>query len=213
MKRMRPDDHDPHSFLPLRPGDAVSDLRTLIEGARGGSADAFCELVRLFQARVRTYIGRFIRDPNVVDDLAQNTFLSGYRKLESYRGDASLGTWLLAIARNEALMYLREERLRRDREGSALASSLARWARERAVSDESTAATHDSELAALEECLDGLHEHSARLVREFYFEGRTAREISEGSGRKEVSIWVTIMRIRRALRECIEARTSALKAL
>jgi RNA polymerase sigma-70 factor (ECF subfamily) len=191
----------------------MSDLRKLIDAARDGSADAWCELVRVFQARIRTYIGRFIRDSNVVDDLAQNTFLSGYRKLDSYRGDASLGTWLLAIARNEALMYLREERLRRDREGSALASALVRWSRERAVSDESGVGTHDSELAALEECLEGLHEHSARLIREFYFEGRTAREISEESGRKEVSVWVTIMRIRRALRECIEARTSALKML
>jgi RNA polymerase sigma-70 factor (ECF subfamily) len=199
---MRPDDNHP-----------PRDLQKLIDGAREGSADAFCELVRLYQARVRTYIGRFIRDPNVVDDLAQNTFLSGFRKLESFRGDASLGTWLLAIARNEALMYLREERLRRDREGSALSSTLSRWARERASSDEASVATHDSELAALEECLEGLHEHSARLIREFYFEGRTAREISEGSGKKEVSVWVTIMRIRRALRECIEARTSALKAL
>jgi RNA polymerase sigma-70 factor (ECF subfamily) len=190
----------------------MSDLRRLIAQAREGSAEAYCALVRVYQARVRTYIGRFIRDANVVDDLAQNTFLSGYRKLDSYRGDASLGTWLLAIARNEALMYLRDERLRRDREGSGLSSWLARSARERAAAEEPVA-SHESELAALEECLDGLHEHSARLVREFYFEGRTAREISELSGKKEVSVWVTIMRIRRALRECIEARTSALKAL
>jgi RNA polymerase sigma-70 factor (ECF subfamily) len=191
----------------------MSDLRKLIVQAREGSAEAYCAVVRIFQARVRTYIGRFIRDPNIVDDLAQNTFLCGFRKLESFRGEASLGTWLLAIARNEALMYLREERVRREREGSGLSSMLAQAARERAASDEPSGAAHESELAALEECLDGLHEHSARLIREFYFEGRSAREISEGSGKSEVSIWVTIMRIRRALRDCIEARTSALKAL
>src|SRR5207237_808597 len=109
-----------------RQGDAMSDVRKLIDEAREGSADAFCGLVKLYQARVRTYIARFIRDQNVVDDLAQNTFLSGFRRLESYRGDAALGTWLLAIARNEALMYLREERVRRDREGSALTSALSR---------------------------------------------------------------------------------------
>ena len=66
--------------------------------------------------------------------------------------------------------------------------------------------------AALEECLAGLHEHSARLIREFYFEGRTAREISEAIGKKEVSVWVTIMRIRRALRACISARVTSVKA-
>lgn len=192
---------------------ATTDPRRLIHQARDGDEEAFCELVQLYQARVRTYIGRFIRDPNVVDDLAQNTFLSSYRKLESWRGDAALGTWLLAIARNEALMYLRDERLRREREAASLSAALARWTRERIAADEASVDAHETELAALEECLDGLHEHSARLIREFYFEGRTAREISEGSGRKEVSVWVTIMRIRRALRECIEARTSALKSV
>jgi RNA polymerase sigma-70 factor (ECF subfamily) len=188
------------------------DLRRLVEQARDGSEEAFCEIVQIHQARVRTYIGRFIRDPNVVDDLAQNTFLSSFRKLESWRGDASLGTWLLAIAKNEALMHLREERQRREREASPLLSStLSRWTRERLAAEETSIDAHDTELSALEECLEGLHENSARLIREFYFEGRTAREISEGSGKKEVSVWVTIMRIRRALRACIEARVSSLK--
>ena len=184
----------------------MSDLRKLIDAAREGSADAWCELVRVFQARVRTFIGRIIRDPNVVDDLAQNTFLSSYRKLGSWRGDASLGTWLLAIAKNEALMYLRDERLRREREAGAIEAALAG---DRAAAEEDALETREIELAALEKCLAGLSEHSARLIREFYFEGRTAREISEESGTKEVSVWVTIMRIRRALRDCIQARLPA----
>lgn len=180
----------------------MSDPRELIDRAREGSEEAFCELVQLYEASVRSTLGRFVRDQNVVDDLAQNTFLSGFRKLESFRGDASLGSWLLAIARNEALMYLRDERLRREREGAVPAL------RDSAGEDASTA-SHETELAALEECLAGLHEHSARLIREFYFEGRTAREISEAIGKKEVSVWVTIMRIRRALRACIRARMAS----
>src|SRR5438874_1196206 len=71
---------------------AMTDLRNLIDRARDGSEEAFCELVQLYEARIRTTLGRFVRDPNVVDDLAQNTFLSSFRKLESFRGDASLGS-------------------------------------------------------------------------------------------------------------------------
>jgi RNA polymerase sigma-70 factor, ECF subfamily len=175
----------------------------------GRSDEAFAELVQLYQGKVRTYLGRFIRDPNVVDDLAQNTFLSSYRKLESWRGDASLGTWLLAIARNEALMYLRDERLRREREASSIEAALSRLARDRVAPEDDGADSHETELAALEKCLAGLPEASARLIREFYFEGRTAREISEESGRKEGSVWVTILRIRRALKDCIRARLAA----
>ena len=176
---------------------------------REGSDESFAELVQLYQGRVRAYLGRFIRDPNVVDDLEQNTFLSSYRKLESWRGDASLGTWLLAIARNEALMYLRDERLRREREGTSIEGALARLTRDPVAAEDDDADTRETELAALEKCLAGLPEPSARLIREFYFEGRTAREISEESGTKEGSVWVTILRIRRALRDCIRARLAA----
>ena len=183
--------------------------RTMIDHAREGSDEAFAELVELYQGRVRSYLGRFIRDPNVVDDLAQNTFLSSYRKLGSWRGDASLGTWLLAIAKNEALMYLRDERLRKKREAGSIEAALSHLAGDRAAAEEGALETREIELAALEKCLAGLSEPSARLIREFYFEGRTAREISEESGLKEVSVWVTIMRIRRALRDCIQARLSA----
>lgn len=169
------------------------------------ASESFAELVQLYQGRVRAYLGRFIRDSNAVDDLAQNTFLSSYRKLESWRGDASLGTWLLAIARNEALMYLRE----REREASSIEGALARLTSDRAAPEDDGAEARETELAALEACLAGLPEPSARLIREFYFEGRSAREISEESGRKEGSVWVTILRIRRALRDCIRARLAA----
>ena len=189
----------------------MSGERKMIDHAREGSDEAFGELVHLYQDRVRGYLARFIRDSNVVDDLIQNTFLSSYRKLGSWRGDASLGTWLLAIAKNEALMYLRNERLRREREASSIEAALTRLAGDRVPSGEDALESREIELAALEKCLEGLPEHSARLIREFYFEGRTAREISEESGAKEVSVWVTIMRIRRALRDCIQARLSTME--
>jgi RNA polymerase sigma-70 factor, ECF subfamily len=197
---MRSDGHH------LRGMRTVSGTRKLMDHARDGSDEAFGELVQLYQPRIRSYLGRFIRDSNVVDDLTQNTFLSSYRKLGSWRGDASLGTWLLAIARNEALLYLRDEKVRREREASALDAALSRLDHDRG---DDAADSHETELAALETCLAGLPDRSARLIREFYFEGRTAREISEESGRKEVSVWVTIMRIRRALRDCIQARLAA----
>jgi RNA polymerase sigma-70 factor (ECF subfamily) len=174
--------------------------------------ETFGDLVHLYQPQIRSYLGKFIRDPNVVDDLAQNTFLSSYRKLESWRGDASLATWLLAIARNEALMYLRNEKLRRERESSAIEGALSRLAQERLAAEDDADGAQETELAALEKCLAGLPEPSARLIREFYFEGRTAREISEETGRKEGAVWVHILRIRRALRDCIQARLAAVKS-
>jgi RNA polymerase sigma factor (sigma-70 family) len=84
-----------------------------VEEARGGSAEAFSELVRVHHAPVRAYLARYVRDRETADDLAQETFLSAFRSLPTWRGDAPLRMWLLGIARNRALTHLRDEERRR----------------------------------------------------------------------------------------------------
>jgi DNA-directed RNA polymerase specialized sigma24 family protein len=44
------------------------------------------------------------------------------------------------------------------------------------------------------------------MIRDAYFKGRTAAEIAQESGKTEGAVWVTMMRIRQTLRECIGAR-------
>jgi DNA-directed RNA polymerase specialized sigma24 family protein len=60
-------------------------------------------------------------------------------------------------------------------------------------------------VAALRTCIEGLQKHSAGLIRDAYFKGRTAAEIAQESGKTEGAVWVTMMRIRQTLRECIGA--------
>src|SRR5262245_49855634 len=97
---------------------------TLVEAARKGSEEAFRELLRLHQSRVRAYLSRFVRDRDARDDIAQDTFLAAYQSLASYSADAPFGLWLLRIAKHRALRYL--ERFRGDRSFQAILSrSLA----------------------------------------------------------------------------------------
>lgn len=68
------------------------------------SADhgAFAELVRRHQSSIRAFLARMTRgDSHLADDLAQETFLKAWKKLNTFRGDAKLSTWLLGIAFNE----------------------------------------------------------------------------------------------------------------
>src|SRR6185295_16932720 len=96
--------------------NAPDETAKLVADIRAGSGDAFSQLVRLYQAKVRCYLGRFVRGADAVEDLAQETFISAYRSVGSYRQQASLALWLLGIARNLALKHLREEHRRRSRE-------------------------------------------------------------------------------------------------
>jgi len=83
---------------------------------------------------------------------------------------------------------------------------LSKWAEERMDVDEAAAARHELVVAALRSCMDGLQKHSAGMIRDAYFKGRTAAEIAQETGKSEGAVWVTMMRIRQTLRECIGAR-------
>jgi RNA polymerase sigma factor (sigma-70 family) len=71
---------------------------------------AFAELVLRHQGAIRTLLRRLCAgDAARADDLAQETFLLGYRRLASFRGEARFGTWLHRVAWNA---YLSEARRR-----------------------------------------------------------------------------------------------------
>ena len=182
------------------------DVVRLVEEARGGSEKAFTRLVRLFQARVRTYLCRFVEHQDVVDDIAQETFLAAHRSLPEFRGEALFSTWLLGIARHRALMHLREESRRGLNRPVPLESEIAGWLAAKISTGADDCGTHGPELTALQACLKNLPEHSAKLVRDHYFKGRPGPALAQELGKKESTLWVTLMRIRNALRVCIERR-------
>ncbi len=85
----------------------------LVARAVAGDQSAFELLVIKYQRRVERLIGRMVRDVDLVEDIAQETFLRAYRALHQFRGDAQFYTWLYRIAVNTAKMFLLE--LKRDR--------------------------------------------------------------------------------------------------
>ena len=73
---------------------------------------AFGELVRRHQSAVRGLLRQLTRtDVALADDLAQETFLRAYKHIRSFRGEAQLSTWILTIARNVALNWVRRRKL------------------------------------------------------------------------------------------------------
>ena len=78
----------------------------LVERARAGDQRAFELLVIKYQRRIERLIGRMVRDVDLVEDIAQETFIRAYRALHQFRGDAQFYTWLYRIAVNTAKRFL-----------------------------------------------------------------------------------------------------------
>lgn len=98
---------------PLRtPSDASDSDLMLVERAVAGDQGAFELLVIKYQRRIQRLIGRMVRDVDLVEDIAQETFIRAYRALHQFRGEAQFYTWLYRIAVNTAKKFLLE--LKRD---------------------------------------------------------------------------------------------------
>ena len=78
-----------------------SDLQ-LVERTVAGDQRAYELLVIKYQRRIERLIGRMVRDVDLVQDIAQETFIRAYRALHQFRGDAQFYTWLYRIAVNTA---------------------------------------------------------------------------------------------------------------
>jgi len=122
----------------------------LVQRAAAGDQRAFELLVIKYQRRVERLIGRMVRDVDLVEDIAQETFIRAYRALHQFRGDAQFYTWLYRIAVNTAKKFLLE--LKRDPtvSDSALASKDDDDETFRPKNEPSTDETPESVLAAKE---------------------------------------------------------------
>lgn len=134
--------------LPKLPASVDSDT-LLVERTVAGDQAAFELLVIKYQRRIQRLIGRMVRDVDLVEDIAQETFIRAYRALHQFRGDAQFYTWLYRIAINTAKKFLLE--LKRDPTVSESAFKAdhddeTSWAGNEPIADE----TPESLLAAKE---------------------------------------------------------------
>lgn len=98
----------PDERPPGPPSAATDSDLMLVERTVAGDQHAFELLVLKYQRRIQRLIGRMVRDVDLVEDIAQETFIRAYRALHQFRGDAQFYTWLYRIAVNTAKKTLME---------------------------------------------------------------------------------------------------------
>lgn len=78
----------------------------LVERVQRGDRRAFDMLVGKYQHKIMSVISRYIRNPDEVQDVAQDTFVRAWRALPNFRGDSAFFTWIYRIAINTAKNHL-----------------------------------------------------------------------------------------------------------
>lgn len=183
--------------------------KTLLERAVQGDVDAFSELVRMHYPAIRVYLGSHVHDHGALDDLAQDVFLRAFRGLPTLRQAVAFRGWLLGIARNRALEYLREL-ARRDVIGRDQFQQMLEEAQVAFLeADGEDEGQGGVDLVALRHCMSTLPAASARLVEEHYLRGRSIVSLAAEMRRSAGSVRMALLRLREALRDCIRRRQTS----
>lgn len=156
--------------------------RDLVRRLLRGDPDAFDRFSDEQLPRLYRFAARRVRDPARAMDLAQTTLATGFSKLEDYRGESSLSTWLCGICRFHLSNLLRSER-RAPRsvsldESAEDGSGLL----ERLTSPDSSPLDdlERGEVASrVHEVLDQLPDRYGRALEWKYVEGLSVRDIAE----------------------------------
>jgi RNA polymerase sigma-70 factor, ECF subfamily len=158
----------------------------LVERAKRGDNKAFEMLVVKYQRRIERLIARMVRDVDLVQDIAQESFIRAYRAMPQFRGESAFYTWLYRIAVNtakKALVDLKRDPLVTE---SARASAdgeddeTSRVERELTDGETPEAVLASKEVAqAVNAAIDALSEDLRQAITLREIEGLSYEEIAE----------------------------------
>jgi RNA polymerase sigma-70 factor (ECF subfamily) len=94
-----------------RPDLAARSDQDIVALARAGEEAAYRELIRRYERPLFSLLYRMVRDRELAEDLAQETFVKALSAIESYRPEFKFSSWIFKIANNAAIDHLRRREL------------------------------------------------------------------------------------------------------
>ena len=170
-----------------------------IDSVKKGNVQAFSFLVEKYQKLVYTLALKLMKKPEEAEEIAQDTFIKAFQKLNSYEGKSKFSTWLYSITYNACISELRKRRID--------FKSLD----DRQVSDQDEQRMHDyyrenrkeDQEKYLNLALEKLPEDDQVLVTLYYYENQSMDEISQITGLTVSNIKVKIHRARKKMYELL----------
>jgi RNA polymerase sigma-70 factor (ECF subfamily) len=181
------------------------DLQLVARMLAGETAayEAFAE--RYFQPLYRFTVARLGNDRERARDIVQTAITKALGKLETYRGDAALLTWLCACCRNEVLMYFRSRRTAPAEIELAEGMSPAAGYQCSAAVDPERGLLRVESAHAVHMTLDLLPDHYARSLEWKYVEGMPVERIAARLGVSSKAAESLLTRAREAFRHAYRA--------
>jgi RNA polymerase sigma-70 factor (ECF subfamily) len=183
----------------------------LVSLAQEGKEAAYQELIRRYERPVFSLIFRMVRDREIAEDLAQDTFIKVLNHIDRYRPEFKLSSWLFKIANNVAIDHLRKRQLETvSIDGSPHAASAAEVeATQMDVAARQETALEEMEAReigkAIERAIESLRPEYRSCIMLRHVEGRSYEEIAAMLDLPLGTVKTYIHRARHQLRESLGA--------
>ena len=177
------------------------DTQGLVEAVKAGDVERYGELVREHQAAVRAFIATYCPNWEMVDEIAQQTFIWAYEHFDEFMPGTRFQAWLKAIARNKILAELevqRRESGRHKKYSDYVQNVSAQEELEEAEPAEEGLAS------VLSSCLEKLPDDLRQLMKRRYQDDVNIRDLAQQAKKTESALKVTLFRIRQMLKRCVE---------
>lgn len=177
---------------------------TLIHQAQEGDIVAFNRLVVQHQELVFNVAYRIMGDPAVAEDVAQETFITAYQSLKSFRG-GSFKSWLIRVATNRCYDELRRRKRRPQTSLDEIMDENESFAFLRSPNEGPEAHRQRVELAlVIEHCLKGLPDDQRIVTVLGDVEGYDYQEIANITRVSLGTVKSRLSRARAKLRDCLQ---------
>lgn len=170
------------------------DLLQLIEEAKNSRQQSQNRILNIFWSDVKNYIFSLIKDENSAEELTIVTFTKVLNKLSLYNSDFDFRTWIISIAHNTTIDYLRKKD--KDR---FLHDNYTDIQDVEPSPEQIFIKKQDSEV--LEQMLKKLPEKYSQLINLRYLEGKKLKDIVEETGLSLANVKVSLMRAKKLLTE------------
>jgi RNA polymerase sigma-70 factor (ECF subfamily) len=175
----------------------------LLEGIRKASERHFNELYNRYFKRIYSFVHGRLRNHADAEEITQETFVSVFRSIENYRGQASLLSWIFGIAKNLSNNSIRRAQNQRQKFDSVEPEHFV-------PNPSLGACAPDDELhmqryvQTIREQLESLAEWQRGVFEMRHFENLSIPEIARRTDRSNDAVRSSLYRIKRMMIESAE---------
>ncbi|HOQ32756.1 MAG TPA: RNA polymerase sigma factor [Candidatus Hydrogenedens sp.] len=166
----------------------------LVRKSQKGDTEAFAELVRKYQQIVFNISYRFMRDTNLAEDMAQESFIKAFKHIKGFRGDCAFSTWLYRVTCSVCLTELnrRKKRAEVELQPDTPVGSVETKINEYEIAEK------------IRKCVTNLSDRYATVLTLYYLNGISYEEIAEIMDIPVGTLKTWMFRARKQLRKIVE---------